>query len=289
MKFLICYFSGTGNTKKIVHKYKDELELKNIKTELRKIEDDMNFDINEYDVLIIAYPVHAFNAPSIVLNFAKKLPKTEDKKRLVIVSTSGEPLALNNISSQKLVKILKKKNYVLTNEYHYVMPYNIIFRHSDNMAYKMWTTAKNVIPIDCKEIIEGKESKLKKNVMGGMLRWVFQIEHVAGRINVKHYKINEKCIKCQKCIRECPTKNISIEDGKIKFGKNCLMCMRCSFHCPTNAIKIGLFEKWKVNGEYNFDNYNENEKQTHKKYCKKSYNKYFKRCEEKINKDKEAM
>ena len=289
MKFLICYFSGTGNTKKIVDKYKEELELKKVEVDTKKIEEELNFDINEYDALMIAYPVHAFNAPSIVLDFAKKLSKTEKQKRLIIIKTSGEPLALNNISSQKLVKILKKKNYILTNEYHYVMPYNIIFRHSDNMAYRMWNTAQNVIPIDCKEILKNKENKLKKVFMGNVLLWLFQIEHWGGRFNGKRYKVNEKCIKCQKCVRNCPTNNIKIENGEFKFGKNCLMCMRCSFLCPTNSIKIGLFEKWKVNGEYNFDNYNENEEQNHKKYCKKSYNKYFKRCEDKIKKDKEVI
>ena len=289
MKFLICYFSGTGNTKKIVDKYKEELELKKVEVDTKKIEEELNFDINEYDVLMIAYPVHAFNAPSIVLDFAKKLSKTEKQKRLIIIKTSGEPLALNNISSQKLVKILKKKNYILTNEYHYVMPYNIIFRHSDNMAYKMWNTAQNVIPIDCKEILKNKENKLKKVFMGNVLLCLFRIDHGGGGFSGKRYKVNEKCIKCQKCVRNCPTNNIKIENGEFKFGKNCLMCMRCSFLCPTNSIKIGLFEKWKVNGEYNFDNYNENEEQNHKKYCKKSYNKYFKRCEDKIKKDKEVI
>ena len=28
--------------------------------------------------------------------------------------------------------------------------------------------------------------------------------------------------------------------------------MRCSFICPTNAISIGLLDKWKVNGQYDF-------------------------------------
>ena len=50
----------------------------------------------------------------------------------------------------------------------------------------------------------------------------------------------------------CPHNNIYIKDNKIKFHHHCDMCMRCSFFCPSNAIKIGFLEKWKVNGQYQF-------------------------------------
>ena len=83
------------------------------------------------------------------------------------------------------------------------------------------------------------------------------------------------------CVNRCPVHNIKIEDGQFQFGKNCLMCMRCSFNCPANAIKIGLFDKWKVNGAYNFD-HDESEQQSHQKYCKKAYKKYFERNQKRI-------
>ncbi len=283
MKILICYFSGTGNTKKIVDKYKEEFEKLSIEITIHKIEEPFfNYNLDDFDLFGLAYPIHAFNAPSIVLNFLKTLPKQENKKRVFILKTSGEPLSLNNISSLKAIKILRKKNCYLTNEYHYVMPYNIIFRHSDNMAFKMWDTAQNIIPIDCLEILNNKKAKLKHVFLGSFIAWIFRIEFWGGRFNGKKYKVNEKCIKCQRCINFCPTHNIKIENGKICFGRNCIMCMRCSFFCPTNAIKIGLFDKWKVNGPYNFNNYNEDEKESHNKYCKKSYQKYFSRCEKKF-------
>ncbi|MDE6399069.1 MAG: hypothetical protein K2L51_07090, partial [Clostridiales bacterium] len=90
------------------------------------------------------------------------------------------------------------------------------------------------------------------------------------------------CLHCNKCVRDCPTNNIKVEDGKFTFGKKCLMCTRCSFLCPADAIKIGWFEKWKVNGAYNFNNPEGTEQKSHKNYCKKSYAKYFARSERKI-------
>jgi len=289
MKGVIYYFSGTGNTEKVVKEYVKTFEELGSSLEARKIEENHAFDkaqdidLSEYDLLGIAYPIHAFNAPSIVLKFIKKIKKQPVKTRLFIVKTSGEPLALNNISSTKVKSILKKRNFELDNEYHYCMPYNIIFRHTDNMAYKMWNTAQNLIPIDALEILNGKKRTLKYLPLASALAAIMRVEHWGGRFNGRKYKVNEKCIKCQKCVRACPTNNIKIdENGNFHFGKNCLMCMRCSFFCPTDAIKIGFFEKWKVNGAYNFEKPNENEVEKHKRYCKNAYRKYFARADAKI-------
>ncbi len=64
-----------------------------------------------------------------------------------------------------------------------------------------------------------------------------------------------------------------------EFGKDCLMCMRCSFFCPKNSIKIGLFNSWRVNGEYSFKPGNPDEKSKHDNYCKKAYDRYFEYAE----------
>lgn len=286
MKILICYFSGTNNTKKIVDLYKECFEGQNCSCFLHKIENvDEKIDFAGYDLLGFAYPVHAFNAPSIVLEFAKKLP--EASKKVFIAKTSGEPLKLNNISSLKLIKLLKKKGYSVENEYHYCMPYNIIFRHTDDMAYRMWESAKAVVPIDCKSILDGKKEKLDGVFMGSLLAWIFRIEFWGGRFNGKRYKVTKECIGCNRCVKTCPTKNITIENGEIKFGNKCIMCMRCSFFCPKNAIKIGLFNKWRVNGPYHFQKPEEEEENKHKNYCKKSYKKYFEKCQTKIEANKE--
>ncbi len=287
-KILICYFSGTGNTKKVVDLAKTCFESEGAEVTLFNIDDgELTYELNEFDALGISYPIHAFNAPSIVVKFAKSLKKLkrgkkEPKKQLFVIKTSGEPLALNNISSLKIKSILSRKGYNLTNEYHYCMPYNIIFRHTDNMAYRMWDLVQKVLPVECKEILDGKKVKFKYFPFGHFLAWIFRIEHWGGRVNGKRYKVSDKCVQCGLCVKRCPVNNIKIENGKFVFGKNCLMCMRCSFYCPKDAFKIGWFNKWKVNGAYNFNNPSETEEERHERYCKKAYKKYFKRKEEKV-------
>ncbi len=286
MNICIFYFSGTGNTKRIVDLYYENFISSGSAVTVRTIESTFKeaekLELSGYDKVGIAYPIHAFNAPSIVLEFAKRLPKLTEKKDLFIVKTSGEPLVLNNASSLKLVSILKKRNYVLTNEYHYCMPYNMIFRHAESTAYKMYEYAKRVIPYDCFEIIDGKNVMLSPVFCGRIISFVFRIEHWGGRFNGRLYKVDDRCVNCLKCVKICPVHNIEFDGSKFRFGNQCLMCMRCSFSCPKNAIRIGLFNKWKVNGAYAFRESNDEEK--HRKYCKKSYDRYFARIEEKTSK-----
>ena len=287
MKVVICYFSGTGNTRKVVQKYRECLTANGDSVEVYAMEqllcNDMPEEflntLNSADLLGIGYPVHAFNAPSIVLKFVKSLPKKAEKTRAFVVSTSGEPLKLNNISSLKTKKLLKRRNYVVTNEYRYCMPYNIMFRHTDTMAYRMWDVAQKVIPLDVEELLEGKQHLPKQVFCGSFIAWVMRCEHWGGRLNGRHYKVDEKCVHCQKCVNICPTKNITVKDGKLKFGKKCLMCMRCVQLCPKDAIRMGWFNGWKVNGAYTFVEPQEPQEQKYNKMLTRSYNKYFEYCE----------
>ena len=132
----IIYFSGTGNTEKVAKLYLDEFEKCGIKCELFSLPISAAVDFSAYDLLGVGYPVHAFNTPEIVLLFIKTMQKTL-LKRAFVFKTSGEPLKLNDVSSLKLIKLLSIKGYSVMQEHHYIMPYDIIFRHSDYMADKM--------------------------------------------------------------------------------------------------------------------------------------------------------
>jgi ferredoxin/flavodoxin len=282
MKNAIIYcFSGTGNTEKAAGLFAAGLSEKNVGARIYKLTGNLDdLPAPDTDYVGFAYPIHAFNAPHIMLDLAKKLPARKGKKYFII-KTSGEPLALNNISSLKFSDILRRKGYVLNEEYHYVMPYNMIFRHTDGMAAKMYRAMKAFIPIDVSEVVEGKKRRLKSVPFGRLTAFIFRIEHPAMRINGKYFRVDEnKCVKCGKCVRECPEHNISMSsDGKFSFGNKCLMCARCSFGCPENAVSIGVLDGWRVNGAYRFDGIESMQTGKHAGFCRKAYEKYFARAE----------
>lgn len=282
---IIYYFTGSGNTLKAVNLYKSEFDKLGFSVKTENICDGLkpiSSPIN-YDYVGIAYPVHGFNAPLPILKFAKHLPKTSASHNYFIIRTSGEPLVLNNVSSYKLNKIMKDKGYVLTNEYGYVMPYNMIFRHDDGMASLMYQTMKKLVPLNVTEIVNGIYSVPKRIFGGSLISALFRIEHVPMPLNGRLFKVDyNKCINCGLCEKNCSLKNITIKDGKILFGKTCTMCTACSFNCPQNAISIGILNKWKVNGKYDFNALPNRQSGKHANYCKISYDRYFEQSNIKI-------
>lgn len=293
MKVLIIYFSGTGNTYKIAQKYADCFRELGQDAELvsadgiangKTLPQEVSTRLESADLVGFGYPVHAFNAPAIMLKVAKLIRKQNSEKRAFIFNTSGEPLKLNNISSIKLVHLLKRRKFTVFSEYHYCMPYNIIFRHADEMAYRMWNTAEQLIPLDVKDILDNKPHRLKRVFCGGFVAWVMRCEQWGVRLNGRAYKVGNECAHCNKCVQICPTQNITVnKNGKLKFGGKCLMCMRCAQLCPRNTIKTGLFNSWKVNGAYTFEKPTEQQMQNYNKMLTAAYNQYFAECEERIS------
>lgn len=288
MKIAVFYFSGTGNTRKVALAYKENFEVTGNECDLFELPLKQKVDITGYDLVGVGYPIHSFNAPQLVLQFAKSLPKVklkkgEQPKRAFIFKSSGEPVKMSRVSSLKLIGILKRKGLAVKNEYQYVMPYNMIFRHTDHMAYTMWETAKKLIPIDCNDILNGVERKEKKMPFGHFFAWVLRVEHGGAHLIGVAYKANKNCIGCGICAKNCPVGNIKMKNGKPRFGGKCTICARCSFHCPKDSIKIGLLNGWRVNGEYSFKDGDPNERNGHEKYCKKAYDRYFKEANDRIN------
>lgn len=278
MKALFCVFSGTGNTLKICNRIAEELNAYGYETEIFSIrKGSAQPDFTAFGAIIIGYPVHAFNAPEPVLEFLKKLPKTQDVPAF-LVRTSGEPLRLNNASGITPRRILEKRGYNVRGELAYVMPYNIIFRHSDQMAARMWRSAQLRIRRDVREMIAGQGEKCRVNIFRRLVSFTLRVEHTAMPLIGRRFRTNESCVGCGICVKSCPQSNIEIKNGRPVFGKNCVGCMACAFGCPKDAIKISLLNGWRVNGAYSFGGKPATDEEVCD-YCKKSYLRYFRESE----------
>lgn len=288
MKILLYIFSGTGNTLKIAQAYRanflpHETTIYEISSNLSNCPNP-----NDFDLVGFGYPIHGFNTPYIFDKFVRKLPKT-NKKKCFIFKTSGEPLAANNSSSQRIIRKLEKKNYEIMSERHFVMPYNIIIKHSKTMAKAMWIYAQKLVQIHASEVLEGKKERVRKIFFKRIHTFVFRIEWGYAKIQGPTFRVNKKkCIKCDLCMNTCPTKNISFKKGKYKFKNNCTLCMRCSFNCPKSAISIGLLNLWKVNGDYRLRQLENDDTvpfpnlENEKWYARLIYRKYYKKADELI-------
>ena len=245
MKVILYVFSGTGNTLKVASLFKKYM---NAEVTVYRVSEKSGKapSPEEFDLVGIGYPIHAFYAPEPILKFVKNLPSVA-YRRAFIFKSSGEGLHLNDASSQKLIRILNGKGYDVTIERH-----NMIYRHSDEMAKQMWIYAKAYVKLICEELESFKREPVKmpllKYALPASIGWIeTKFAHLHGPM----FKVDaNKCIGCGKCEKTCPENNIKFEDGKFKFGHDCVLCMGCSFGCPVDAISVGVFKYWKVNGSY---------------------------------------
>lgn len=166
------------------------------------------------------------------------------------------------------------------------MPYNILFKTDSDVVNLMWFYAHKIVERNCQEIKERKRENLKINFFKKIHTPLFRIEWWYAKVQGPVMKVNrKKCLTCGKCIEDCPNHNIEMKKGKIVFHNRCSLCMRCTFFCPTSAISIGLLNRWKVQGPYNFAmmNYEDLPVLRDNRRNRRLYKPYFDRWSKELN------
>ena len=285
MRAIFYYFSGTGNTERAAKALAQEWVALGHEAELHSVRKGETVPLpNGYDRIVVGYPVHAFNAPAPLLRFLKKLPKAGKNEKtppVFLLRTSGEPLKLNDAAGITPRRILKRKGYAVCGEFHYVMPYNIIFRHSDGMAARMDLGVRLRIAADAHALEAGEGERFRVNALRRATAFVLRVEHSAMPVIGKTFRIKkQKCVGCGVCAKACPQGNIRMKNGKPKFGGSCAGCMGCAFRCPADAVRTSVLNGWRVNGAYSFEGAPATDDEVCN-YCHKSYLRYFHSGEDK--------
>lgn len=281
MRAVAYYFTGTGNTKHVLHKLKAEWERRGHEMDLIRILPDTKPAPEGYDRIIVGYPVHGFNAPTPIYKFLKLFPKLdkENARGVFLLRTSGEPLSLNHASGIVPARILKKRGYCVVGEFAHVMPYNIIFRHPDGMVARMESASNLKIVENADDLEAGSGWRAKVNPFERAFSFMVRIEHPAMPVIGRTFRVKKKlCVSCGKCEKVCPRGNITIKNGKPKFGGHCVGCMACAFLCPKDAVRISVLNAWRVNGAYSFEGEPVRDQEVIR-YCRRSYLRYFHEAE----------
>lgn len=256
-KALIYVFSGTGNTRLVASLYQKfltgyETVIYDIRMENKEF---LPYpDADDFDLIGFGHPVYGFNAPRPMNAFCRQLPALKQSKPAFVFKTSGEGLVWNMYSSQKIIRCLEKKGFNFLTDRHIVMPYNMIFRHSDEMVKSEYIYAQALVKLNCRQLLEGYSENVHINPLRRWFVPIVRIVWIYGQLQGPFMHVSKKkCISCMKCVKVCPMNNITYTGKGFKFGTNCALCVACSFNCPKNAISIGLLNGWKVNGSYSIE------------------------------------
>jgi len=242
MKVLLKYFSGTGNSYRILNECKEIFIQNGYEADFSSITEEPG--INEKaDLIGFCFPVYAFAIPRICRNYLLNLPKFTNPIKTFILITAGDEDE-SGFSIPESTKILSNKNL------------NVIYSEVIHMPSN-WTVSMNPPPKEeALKIIESgvkQVSQVTKDIMDNIKNF-HQFNYPANYTKFGFYKdyylfkwlgvsnlwrnfrTDETCNSCEICAKICPTNSIEMMDDKPSWSKTCEQCMRCVNFCPKQAI-----------------------------------------------------
>jgi ferredoxin len=242
MKIELKYFTGTGNSLKILDTCRAVFVEANHFAEISKITIGEK-SIGESDIVGFCFPVYTFGIPRICRKYLKAIDRFNKKQKAFILVTAGDSDE-SGFSIRECERILKKKNCEIIYSAVVEMPIN-------------WTISMNppskeeYAPIINKGIEQAKQ--IANEILSGLKKyhelnipkrygkfefykeyWLFKF---LGVYNLwRNFKVYDNCNGCQLCSKICPTQSIKIIDKKPKWLSTCEQCMRCVNFCPNESI-----------------------------------------------------
>ncbi len=247
---MILYFSATGNSKyaaeKIAQATGDKtLSLQKAGTELT---------LNPGENLGIVTPVYFQGLPSVVEELLAKLTIHGNSSNYIFtVFTYG---TFSGRGTDTINEYLKKFGLAITADYS--------VKTADT-----WTTTFDLSdPNKVAKVVEKEEPQLAEIIQKvqkkeqGHFQKNKPIRPVAnlmrGTYNdarkTSHLHVNDACIGCGLCEKNCPVEAIQMKDGKPMWVKEqCTICLQCLHKCPKFAIQYD--NKTKNHGQYTHEKY----------------------------------
>lgn len=251
---MIFYFSGTGNSRYVARRmgYRTLESLRFIPSE------NPSLSTFRGKTLGLVFPVYSWGVPPLVLDFIRHLNMRfveqvrRSRVKIWAVMTCGDDtgkapemlekaLAARGLTLSGIWSVQMPNNYVLLPGFD-TDPENIVEEKLEKAPARVDEIAswinEGVWLQDCEE---GKMASLKTRVVYPLFKkW---------GMDVRKWKVSDKCIGCGRCEKSCPMKNIWMKEGRPAWNVNCVSCLACYHVCPVKAINYGGATKNK--GQYN--------------------------------------
>lgn len=243
---MIFYFSATGNSRHATKKIADTLGENTINiTECLK-KDFFNFIADKNEKIGFVFPVYNFGLPITVVDFIKNLNLQHSGNYVFTVATCGG----SSGGASKIAKDMLRKSGIEPNAH-----FSVVMPDTWTPAYDVSDEAKNAkINAKADKKINSIAKKIKACRQGNFdsRRIPFSEKFYGGYESLRRtssLSVEENCIGCGLCAKECPVNAIEIQSGKPVWVKEkCAMCLGCLHRCPEFAIQRG--SKTKEHGQY---------------------------------------
>lgn len=226
---MIFYFSGTGNSawaaRQLARLTGDEAY------EITALKEPP--DVSNAKQIGVVFPVYAWGAPEIVLEFVKKLPRPQGFTFGVCTCGGDAGLTMKRFS----------KVYPLCSSYSLRMPNNYIIGSDPDDEEEIRRTiavAREELERMAREICRQESVyRVYEGALAGMKSYLANFGFNKFARSTKPFFVDDSCNGCGRCMERCPVSSISLRDGKPVWAAQCCQCLRCIHECPRQAIQYG--------------------------------------------------
>lgn len=243
--FPIFFFSGTGNTWWVGSQLSQALRAFGFKAEALSIEQvsasQVLKAINQSTIAGLGYPIYGSDAPLVMQEFIRALPKLDEPKPMLIFATQA---VWSGDGAYFMRQQIEAKGYQIRWAVHFNMPLNVALDCGFvvNLLFQLMNAKPEKALKRVKKLVR-RVAEDKTWIMGRSpilsLGWMQRIPYrktlhlwQSGILSVD----SERCDGCGHCARLCPVENIRLKDGLPRFGDQCILCMRCFNYCPQLAV-----------------------------------------------------
>lgn len=245
MRFELRYFTGTGNSLKILKTCQEVFLEAGNSAEISEI-NLAETKIKEADIIGFCFPVYAFGIPRICRKYLGRIDRFANTQKAFVIITAGDSKQ-SGFSVIECGRILKKKNCEIIYSGVVQMPINWItspvppFPPSKEEAVEIIRRGVEQAKGMAHDIISGIRHLHVFTYPTRYTKFRFLKDYLLFRyLGVQNlwrtFKTYDSCNGCQICAMICPTESIRIIEKRPVWTSTCEQCMRCVNCCPQESI-----------------------------------------------------
>lgn len=235
---MILYFTGTGNSEYAAKKLAAALGEEAMPL-MERIRSGVTSPLESETPWIVCTPTYAWQIPHIVRDHLRTTLLRGSKEMYFVMTCGGEI----GEAGKYAAALCAEKNLAYRGCAQVIMPENYIamFDAPDEAEARKIVAAADPVLDRLAELIRerkpfpaaktGAADKIKSGIVNKTFYPLF--------VHARQFTVSADCIGCGLCAKLCPTRAITLRDGRPVWEDNCTHCMACITHCPAEAIEYG--------------------------------------------------
>lgn len=233
---MICYFSGTGNTRLVAEALGALLDdaITPITTASPTIEDV---------TLGLVFPIYAWGMPEIFAKWLKDVKISAQVSYIYMVCTCGDDIGCTDKTLRKSLLIHHQRSLQaafslrMPNTYVSLPGFDV---DSEALAEQKLAVAREELKVITEHIrLRHQIVQVEPGRFPRLKTYLLRPFFNRFLLSDKPFSATPDCITCRTCERVCPVQNIAFTSSRPEWGGRCTGCLACYHHCPKHCIHYG--------------------------------------------------